>query len=483
MLSRRQCNLLLAGGGLGSLLAAAQRSAAVLRGTHYPGREGERALEEYTDLVRWWQSLCKGPRPQVPTKFAPQDDAFLEDLEHRAFRFFWEQGDSQTGLVLDRARADGYPRGGRNLHVASIAATGFGLSALCIAADREWIKPGEARQRVRNTLRFFADHATNVHGWFYHFLDSVTGERRWNCEVSSVDTALLLGGVLTARQKFRQDSEIPDLATKIYNRIDFPWMCNRSRTLLSMGWLPESGFISQYWDMYAEQTMLYLLGIGSPAHPLPAESWSAWKRTWTEYAGLRFLNSAPLFAHQYSHAWVDYRDRFEPKPPYVNYFINSIAATLANRAFCLSLSGRFPDYTRNVWGVTASDSAHGYIAWGRVPIVDGMDGTVVPCAAGGSLMFTPPVCLAALREMKQRFGRGEPGDKPVWGRYGFVDAFNPMTGWVDLDVLGIDQGITLLSAENARTGIVWRWFMANEEPLHALDRVALRPSAACPSAG
>ena len=472
-MNRRECHRLLAASGLAYWLSKGRRPDLK---SPVPDKRLTEALAEYTALVHWWQNLCHGPQPSVPGQLSPEDEAFLEDVEQRAFRYFWEQGDSRTGLVLDRARADGSAVRGHSFQVASIAATGFGLSALCIAAERGWIQSELARERVRNTLRFFADQATNVHGWFYHFLDSVTGERRWKCEVSSIDTALLLGGVLTARQKFREDSEIGKLASRIYHRVDFPWMRNESPTLLSIGWYPESGFIRAYWNMYAEETMLYLLGIGSPTHPLPVASWFAWKRTWTNYAGFRFLNAAPLFTHQYSHAYVDYRNWFEPNPPHVNYFINSMAATLANRAFCLSLSRRFPDYSENLWGVTASDSAHGYTAWGQVPLTDHIDGTVVPCAAGGSLMFTPQVCLPVLKAIKRRFGSGTLGGRPVWGRYGFVDAFNPLTGWVDTDVLGIDQGITLLSAENARTGNLWRWFMANEEPCRAFQLIGLRRS-------
>lgn len=472
-MNRRECSLLLAGGALASILSTGRDLSASARRRDVSSPDTNKFVEEYSKLVHWWQDLCKGPRPEVPTTLSREDDAFLGDLEHRAFLFFWEQGDAKTGLVLDRAHSDGSPVRGNSFHVASIASTGFGLSAICVAAERHWITSTDARERVRNTLDFFANRATNVHGWFYHFIDQVTGERKWNCEVSSIDTALLLGGILTARQRFHDDSDIVNLATKIYNRIDFPWMRNTNPTLLSMGWLPEKGFLKAYWNMYAEETMLYLLGIGSPTHPLPVKSWYAWNRTWTDYAGYRFLNFAPLFTHQYSHAYVDYRNRFEPKPPYINFFINSIAATLANRAFCMSLSKRFPDYTGNVWGVTASDSAHGYTAWGRVPVVDHIDGTVVPCAAGGSMMFTPQICLAAIRTMKEKFGSGEIKGKPVWGRYGFVDAFNPITGWVDTYVLGIDQGVTLLSTENARSGNIWRWFMANPEPRKALKMVGL----------
>lgn len=473
-MNRRECNLLLLGSSLAGLIGGAGNILQAAAGEGQTRGNADREADPYSALVHWWQNGCKGARPKVLSALTKQEEAFLDDVERRAFRFFWEQADARTGLVPDRAQADGAPARGASFHVASIASTGFGLTAICVAAERGWVEPAQAAERVRQTLDFFTHSAANVHGWFYHFLDSTTGERVWKCELSSIDTALLLAGVLTARQKFRHDSGIVNLATTIYNRIDFQWMRNGNPTLLSMGWKPETGFLKATWNMYAEETMLYLLGIASPTYPLPAASWHAWKRTWTNYAGYRFLNAAPLFTHQYSHAYVDYRDRFEPQSPHVNFFINSIAATLANRAFCMSLSKRFPDYGPNIWGVTASDSAHGYTAWGTVPVADHIDGTVVPCAAGGSLMFAPNLCLAALAAMKRKFGSGEIQGKPVWGRYGFVDAFNPLIPWVDTDVLGIDQGITLASAENARSGNVWQWFMANPEPRKALELVGLR---------
>lgn len=472
-MNRRECNLLLLGTSLAGLVGGAGNCLHAAGGEQTRG-DADREADSYARLVHWWQNGCQGARPESAPGLTRHDEAFLDEVEQRAFRFFWEQADAKTGLVLDRAQADGSPARGASFHVASIASTGFGLTAICVAAEHGWIDPAPAAERVRRTLDFFVHAAANVHGWFYHFLDSVTGERVWKCELSSIDTTLLLAGALTARQKFRHDDAIVSLATALYNRIDFQWMLNGDPELLSMGWLPEKGFLKATWDMYAEETMLYLLGIASPTYPLPAASWHAWKRTWTDYAGYRFLNAAPLFTHQYSHAYVDYRDRFELQPPHVNFFINSIAATLANRAFCMSLSKRFPDYDKDVWGVTASDSAHGYTAWGTVPDVDHIDGTVVPCAAGGSLMFAPRLCLAALAAMKRKFGSGEIRRKPVWGRYGLVDAFNPLTGWVDTDVLGIDQGITLASAENARSGAIWRWFMANPEPPTALNLVGLR---------
>jgi hypothetical protein len=403
------------------------------------------------------------------------DEVFLEDLERRSFAFFWEQADPRTGLILDRAGTDGRsPEKGRShYNVASIASTGFGLTGLCIAAERGWISRAEARERVRATLGFFAERAHHEHGWFYHWMDRETGERRWQSEISSIDTALLLGGVLTARQYFRDDAQISRLATAIYERVDFPWMLNGHPTLLSHGWHPESGFIRNRWDSYSEQLSLVLMAIGSPAHPIPPSAWDAWTRQWITYAGFYYINAhPPLFIHQYSHAWVDFRGLRETWYPHVDYFENSVKATRAHRQFCIDLGKEFPaSYSPDVWGITASDFAGGYVAWGGPPRHPAIDGTVVPCAAGGSLMFAPDITVPALRTMRERFG------EKIYGRYGFADAFNPTTGWVDPEVIGIDVGITLLSAENLRTQFVWRYFMRNEEISRAMRMVGLRRDA------
>lgn len=405
-------------------------------------------------------------------RLTPQDASFLDDLSRHSFRYFEEQTDPRTGLVRDRARTDGAPHGEQQDKIASIAATGFGLTAWCIAAERGWIGKREARERVLATLRFLADRQEHKHGWFYHFVNVRTGEREWKSELSSIDTALLLGGVLTARGYFQSDKEIARLATKIYERVDFPWMLNGHPTLLSMGWRPETGFIEHRWDHYCELAILYLLAIGSPTHPVKPEAWSAWRRDWITYGQYRYLDSGdPLFVHQYSHAWIDFRGRREKSTPYVDYFENSVIATRAHRQFCLDLAKEFPNfsksYTENIWGISASDSAKGYVAWGGPPRHEAIDGSVVPCAAAGSLMFTPDITLPALREMKEKFG------EKIYGRYGFTDAFNPTTGWVNPDVIGIDVGITLLSAENLRSGNVWRWFMRNAEIRRAMQLIKL----------
>lgn len=395
------------------------------------------------------------------------EEAFLDDLSHRAFLFFWEQADPDTGLVHDRAKATGGYEGNGIRNVASSAATGFGLTALCIGVERGWITRKQARERAFAALTFLAEHAGQEHGWFYHFVDASTGERQWKSEISSIDTALLLGGILTVRRYFQDEPAIARLAQRIYERVDFAWMLNGDPLLLSQGWKPESGFLHSRWDSYCEHSILYLLAIGSPTHPIPAKSWYAWRRPRIEYAGYRYITGGPLFVHQYSHAWIDLFGRRENQPPYIDYFENSVNATRAHRQFCIDLHAKFSGYSENVWGITASDSAKGYVAWGGPPLDPAIDGTVVPCAAGGSLMFTPEISIPALLEMRNRFG------ERVWKRYGFVDAFNPLTGWTDPDVIGIDLGITLLSAENLRSGNVWRWYMGNTEVARALDAVGL----------
>jgi hypothetical protein len=405
-----------------------------------------------------------------PFRLTGEDEAFLEDLERRSFHYFEEQADPTTGQVRDRARTDGSSHDSNHRDVASIAATGFGLTGLCIAAERGWLPRRAATDRARTTILFLERRMPHEHGWFHHFVNARTGEREWQSEISSIDTALLMAGVLSVRRCFADDQELARSADALYRRIDFGWMRNGDPGLLSMGWKPESGFLSARWEHYCELMLLYILGIGAPTHTLPPASWYAWRRPTVRFEGFTFVGGAdPLFVHQYSHAWIDFRGRREPREPHVDWWENSVTATRAHKAFCLSLSQRFPGYTEQIWGITASDGPHGYQAWGGPPAHGPIDGTVVPAAAGGSLMFTPDLTLPALTAMKARFGG------KIYGRYGFADAFQPQTGWVNPDVLGIDVGITLLSAENLRSGAVWRWFMANPEIPRALDAVGLKP--------
>jgi hypothetical protein len=401
-----------------------------------------------------------------------EDEALLEDLSKRSFLFFWEQADPDTGIVRDRSRTDGSPVTGNARDVGSIASVGFGLTGLCVAAERGWVPRTAAVDRTRITLRFFAQRMEHQRGWFYHFVNLRTGAREWLSELSSIDTALLLAGVLTVRQCFAGDAEIPRLADVIYRRVDFKWMLAGDPLLLSHGWKPETGFLKSRWDHYCELMILYLLAIGSPTHPIPAESWRAWRRPVITFESYAYVGGPPpLFVHQYAHAWVDFRGWREREPPYIDWWENSVAATRAHKAFNLGLANEFPGYTEHIWGITSSDSRKGYVAWGGPPRHERIDGTVVPCAAAGSLMLAPDITLPAVRDMRTRFG-----DR-IYGRYGFADAFHPTDGWVNPDVIGIDVGVTLLSAENLRTGQVWKWFMRNSEIPAAMERVGLQSTA------
>jgi hypothetical protein len=401
-------------------------------------------------------------QPSLPGAAAPSpaDDQFLDELEKLNFQYFWDQAGPQTGLIKDRGKVAGDDK----TTVASIAATGFGLTAICIAQQRGFVPFAEARDRVLLTLRFLWKKMPTHRGFFYHFADINTGERVWDSEVSSVDTAILLCGILTCRRHFDAHSEITLLAYEIFNRVDWSWL-SEDTTLLPHGWSPEAGFLPYRWDYYSEMMMIYLLGLGSFTHPLPTDAWNAWKRTRFEFDGIDYIGSfAPLFVHQYSQAWFDFRDK---RDQYADYFQNSMLATEAHRRFCLELSKQFPDYSEDLWGITASDSDHGYVIWGGPPMMGPIDGTVVPSASAGSLPFLPEPVMAVLRNVRDHYGK-------AWSRYGFVNAFNPLKNWYDTDTVGIDVGITMLMAENYRTGFVWKTFMKNPEAQRGMERAGFQ---------
>jgi hypothetical protein len=402
--------------------------------------------------------------PLRASSLSVSDQEFLDDLSRRAFRYFWEQADVRTGLALDRTRNSGDRSPGRSREVASLASTGFALTALSIGCRREWRPSAEVLERVRATLRYLAYEQEHVRGWFYHFVDTHTGDRVWKSELSTIDTALLLAGVLTAQQCFADDAEIVRIAQEIYERVDFPWMLDPATNCLRMGWKPESGFLRALWRDYRENMILSVLAIASPTHPIPAGTWYAFLRDPVIFEQYRFVGAGPIFTHQYSHAWLDLEGLRDGPPCHCDYFRNSAIATMAHRDYCLSLRSMFPGYSENVWGVSPSDSDIGYLGWGGFSRRD-LDGTVVPSAPAGSLMFTPELSLAALKTMHDRFG------PYVYGRYGFSDSFHPLTRWVDPDVVGIDQGITLLSAENLRARSVWNWFSRQPNVRRAMGRI------------
>jgi hypothetical protein len=389
----------------------------------------------------------------------------LDEIEQRAVAFFWQEADPQTGLIKDRAgnfQPDAY-------HVCNIAAVGFGLAALAIGVSRGWLSQEQVYQRILTTLLFLRDQMTHQRGFFYHFVDWRTGQRVWRSEISSIDTAWLMAGVLLAGEAY-PDTEVARIADQLYRRIDFGWMLTDGgrrpqERLLNHGWTPERGFLPYRWDSYNELMLLYLLAIGSPTHAIPAVCWDAWARPQATYGGHTTFAVAPLFTHQFSHAWIDFssrRDRLD-----YDYFHSSLAATLANQRFCLDQRHKYRTYDEHVWGLTASDGPNGYRAYGAPPGIAVQDGTVAPAAAAGSIVFTPDLSCTALQTMHTKYA-----DR-IWGRYGFSDAFNVDRDWWGQDVIGIDLGITLLMIENYRSGLIWQRFEQNPSIRAALAAVGL----------
>jgi hypothetical protein len=399
--------------------------------------------------------------PATP-QLSEADSAFLDEMERQACLYFYEQADPSTGQVLDRANnrvANGQLD---SRFASSIAATGFGLTALCIADSRKYMPSDRIRRRVLATLQFHLRPMPTEHGFYYHFNDVKTGLPLLNIEVSPIDTALLLCGVLTCRAHFSNDQKIVDLATQIYNRVDWPWMMNSGKTF-ALGWLPATGFLTPRWDHYAEMMMMYLLAIGSPTHPIDPAVWANFSRPKMKFDRYTYISGHdPLFIHMYSHAWFDF---YRKRDAFADYFANSVTAVRAHKAFCISLNRGYSD---DYWGVTASDWMHGYTAWGGPPLMGPIDGSVVPCATAGSLPFLSRDCLRVLRSLKDKYG------EYAWGRYGPCDALHPALSWYDADVLGIDLGISLLMAENLRTGFIWKTFMKNPETVNAMKLAGFR---------
>lgn len=416
---------------------------------------------------------------------------FYEAIEQRTFRFFWERVNRRNGLVPDRWPTPSF---------SSIAAVGFALPAYAIGVERGWCSRAEARDLTLATLRFFwsapqgpEPSGTSGHaGFFYHFLDMETGTRYRQVELSSVDTTILLMGVLFARNYFdRADAgerELRAIAASLYNRADWNFFRGDGRAAISMGWHPESGLIERNWVGYNEAMFVNILALGSTTHPAPANLWSQWTapypRFWQGSGATKRLAFAPLFGHQYSHVFIDFRGIFDApmRAARFDYFENSRRATHANRAYCIANPMGWRGYSDRIWGLTACDGPggfelvhdgqkrtfFGYSARGPIDEPDGRDdGTIAPTAALGSLPFAPEIIIPCAEAMLR-----EHGDR-IFGRYGFLDSFNPSftyvkpksesgtvdakAGWVARDYLGIDQGPILLQAANYRDDFVWRF--------------------------
>jgi hypothetical protein len=413
-------------------------------------------------------------------------DPFLDTVETRTFRWFWETTNTTNGLVPDRWPTKSF---------SSVAAIGFGLTAYVVGAERGYVPRADAAARVLTTLNFLY-HApqgpdptgvTGYKGFFYHFLDMGTGRRFQTVELSTIDTSLLLAGVLVCREYFTAtdstETAIRALADSLYARIDWQW-ASPNAPLVSMGWTPEHNFIPSDWRGYDEGMILYVLALGSPTHAIDPSAWNAWTSTyqWQTFYGQPHVNFAPLFGHQYSQIFIDFRGIQDAymRGRGIDYFENSRRATLAQDAYAIANPSKFRDYGADVWGLTASDGPidstlsidgiqrvfHTYAARGAAANEINDDGTIAPTAIGGSVPFAPEITIPALESIRAKYG------DPLFGQYGFLDAFNPTyrdarlraqmghivdgVAWFDTDYLGIDQGPIIAMVENYRSGLIWR---------------------------
>jgi len=407
----------------------------------------------------------------------------IEELQYRTFRYFWEQADSVSGLIPDRAPTKSF---------SSIAATGFGLTSYIVGVQSNYITREQAVARVLKTLNFLAKlpqsadqtGTAGYKGFYYHFLDMRSGLRYKDVELSSVDTGLLMAGILSCLSFFDMNNEsetaIRKLSEYLYRRVEWDWMITKSGKM-SMGWDPRNGFSDATWDGYNEAMVMLIMAIGSPTHPINASAWETWCKTykWEKFQGQEMVNFGPLFGHQYSQMYIDFKGIQDPymKGKGIDYFENSRRATIAQQAYCRENPGKWEGYSDKTWGLTACDGPghfetlrkgkkvvfEGYNARGVAAdyIVD--DGTLAPTAAGGSIPFVPGICIPALQNMYIVYGN------KLYGTYGFKDSFNPSyreglennLGWFDVNYLGIDQGPIVIQIENNKTALVWHTMRKN----------------------
>lgn len=425
------------------------------------------------------------PPREAPSLPQLTGDALLDSVQEASFRFFWNEVNPANGLIRDRTQP---------WSPASIASMGFGLSAICVGVDHGWIARAEGRDRVLATLQNLwtmpqssaASGVIGYKGLYYHFLDMTTSTRTWDCELSTIDTALLFAGIIDCKQFFDAadpgEEQIRALADSIYYRADWNFMRNFNPGIL-MGWKPGTGFSGfGQWIGYNEAMILYILALGSPTFPVPASAWNAWTSgyVWSTYYGQSYVIFPPLFGHQYSHCWIDFRDIHDAYMDNrgITYFENSRRATYAARSYCTANPFGHIGYSDLVWGLTACDGPEpfGYRARGGPPAQND-DGTIAPTAAAASIAFAPEIVIPTLEAFYNGFG------SLLWGPYGFRDAFNLNYAWWDTDYIGIDQGPIVLMIENYRTGRVWERFMANEDVQRGLQRAGFSSVVGLPDGG
>ena len=400
------------------------------------------------------------------------DDALLDRLQHDAFNYFLQNINPSNGLIADTTR-DGAP--------SSIAVVGFALSAYPVGIERGWIERSDAVQRTLVALRFFMDSdqsgspdATGYQGYYFHFLDMRSGKRVWLSELSLIDTAFLVAGVLTAAAYFTADTsaetELRRRANALYHRVDWRW-AQRDGAAVMHGWKPECGFLHYGWEGYSEAILLYVLGLGSPTHALTEQSFPAWTVTyqWENLYGHEFLYAGPLFIHQFSHAWIDFRgirDQFMREKG-CDYFENSRRATYVQREYATRNPRSFAGYTADCWGLSAGDGPsveprlvagrrqafYGYAARG-VPYGPD-DGTIAGSSTLSSLVFAPEIVLPALRSMMAG-GPGDGGESLRASGFNATISEAGPKGWISEGSFGLDQGMIVLMIENYRSGLPWR---------------------------
>jgi hypothetical protein len=436
---------------------------------------------------------CGGPElPSITMQqMGSSWDPFLDTLQARTIQFFLQTTDSLTGMALDR-----YP----TPSPASIAAVGFALSTYPIAAERAILTRAQAARRTFHTLKHFyslrqdsvPQGAAGYHGLFYHFLKLSDGSREWNCELSTIDTGLLMAGVLFVQSYFdhpdEQEEQIRALADSLYRRVDWTWT-SEGREGVALGWVPDRGFDPDSWYGYNEAMIMYIIAFGSPTHPASPKGWDYWtsRYVWAKYGGLDLVNFGPLFGHQYSHCWIDFRDIKDRymREKGIDYFENSRRATYTQQAYARQNPGQWRDYSDSIWGLTACDGPgdtsfvldgkerqfHGYSA--RGVSVDWVldDGTIAPTATASSIPFAPEICVPAVKALARKYG------DQLLRPLGFADAFNPSfvtqrtpNGWFDKDYLGIDQGPIVIMIENYRNGLVWKTMRKNPYVVEGLKK-------------
>lgn len=395
------------------------------------------------------------PRPTI--------EEVIEYEMRGSFDFFWEQANADPGSPGYGLIRDRYP-GAEG--IASIASVGFGLTAYLIGVEKGYITRQQAYERVNGTLDTLLK-MDRVEGFYYHFLNIRTGKRAWNSEVSNIDTAILMMGVLAAGEYF--DGEIAEKARRIYDEINWRWFVDRNRDMFYMGYYPEKGF-EGHWDFYAEQLMLYILAAGSDTHPIEPAVYDAFTRHYVTYGdGKPFIHSwyNSIFTYQFSHAWIDFRDYVDRDG--VNWFENSVEASLAHYNYAVKMQPKFKTIGPLAWGLTACDGPNGYDGrYGAPPsgydnTVHRVDDTVPPAGAIGSIVFVPDLVKPAMLNYYSI--------EPLKGRYGFKDAYNLSKNWYASDVIGIDKGISLLMLANYQNDAVYRVMMNNEVILKGLQRL------------